>query len=385
MQISSLVDGSENKSSEYLRPVERQNTTPPLTQQLAEREPNAQLAFAEPLQLSATSPATTAAVKYLTNKFQHRYFTQVPFPVPQGFHAVLVPCEPDCNCRSTSACQTTHDFRHFIPVNSSLDALATTALADPDQRLTFRKIVELSTSLTLPAVGVSANISQNSISIEKEIPARIRRASSGESFLLNNSTGPPPFADPHEKSDKNLPAQSPDGKKYICPFYGQPKMKKSKFSGGSFQNSPNPFKNNSVNSPNTFAINSSPANSFTNSPAATYFLQNSPPNPFVLESPPLNPDGTNDNICQSKFRRRQEMERHVLSVHTNESEKGWVCPGARGINCGKRYARADTLRKHLDSAKCRFVQGGCSFGLSESQIISMVKRGACDQRVGVSK
>ncbi|KAJ3084451.1 hypothetical protein HK100_009293 [Physocladia obscura] len=392
MEISNLVNESDNESREHLKSAEKQNTTPPLTQQLAGRELNAQFASAEPLQLSPTSPATAATVKYSANESQHRHCTAVPFPVPHGFHAILVPCTPDCNCRATSAMsistrQTVPDSRNFNSANSSLDALASTALADPDQRLTFRKMVQLSSSLTLPVVAT--DISQISVSSEKETSARKRRESSDESFSLNNSAGPS-TADVNnsfrQKSHKTAPNQSPDTKKYICPFYGQAKIKRSKFPGGSLQNSPNAFRNNASNSPNAFAVNSSPANSFTNLPAAMDSLQNSPPNPFLLESPSLNPDSsTGDNICYSKFRRRQEMERHILSVHTNESEKGWVCPGPPNRECGKRYARADALRKHLDSAKCRFVQEGCSFGLSESQIVAMVKRGAFVQRVGASK
>ncbi|KAJ3229253.1 hypothetical protein HDU81_005518 [Chytriomyces hyalinus] len=84
-----------------------------------------------------------------------------------------------------------------------------------------------------------------------------------------------------------------------------------------------------------------------------------------------------DLICYAKFRRRQEMERHLASVHGSEEDKGWVCPGpVGGKGCGKRYARADALRKHLVSSRSRNVADGCSYGLSEDDIVSMVRRGA---------
>ncbi|KAJ3401577.1 hypothetical protein HDU80_005912 [Chytriomyces hyalinus] len=89
-----------------------------------------------------------------------------------------------------------------------------------------------------------------------------------------------------------------------------------------------------------------------------------------------------DLICYAKFRRRQEMERHLASVHGSEEDKGWVCPGpVSGKGCGKRYARADALRKHLVSSRSRNVADGCSYGLTEDDIVSMVRRGATAKRL----
>ncbi|KAJ3027765.1 UNVERIFIED_CONTAM: hypothetical protein HDU68_003160 [Siphonaria sp. JEL0065] len=87
-----------------------------------------------------------------------------------------------------------------------------------------------------------------------------------------------------------------------------------------------------------------------------------------------------DIVCTARFRRKQEMERHVLSVHGTDEEKGWQCSGTVANPCGKRYARADALRKHLDSAKCRNVEGGCSFGLTDLEIAALIKASKVEKK-----
>ncbi|KAI8619464.1 hypothetical protein BC830DRAFT_1226071 [Chytriomyces sp. MP71] len=119
-----------------------------------------------------------------------------------------------------------------------------------------------------------------------------------------------------------LSAADPE-RRYICPHYGQPKAKRWKYSD--------------------------------------------------LSRMSMDPD---DLICHARFRRRQEMERHIMSVHGSEEDKAWVCPGPPGGvgPCGRRYARADALRKHLVSSRSRSVVDGCSYGLREDEIVSMTQR-----------
>ncbi|KAI8608806.1 hypothetical protein BC830DRAFT_914830 [Chytriomyces sp. MP71] len=89
--------------------------------------------------------------------------------------------------------------------------------------------------------------------------------------------------------------------------------------------------------------------------------------------------GTLDNgaiikeACYARFRRRQEMLRHIRSVHGADEDKLWVCPGGRNTVCGRRFARADALRKHLDSLKCRQEVDGCSYGLNDGEVAIMIK------------
>ncbi|KAJ3125665.1 hypothetical protein HK098_008325 [Nowakowskiella sp. JEL0407] len=58
--------------------------------------------------------------------------------------------------------------------------------------------------------------------------------------------------------------------------------------------------------------------------------------------------------CESTFRRHQELLRHVRSVHAPKELRPFSCP----IGCGKKFARADALKRHLESAKSRL--GGCA-------------------------
>ncbi|KAI8830411.1 hypothetical protein BJ741DRAFT_620031 [Chytriomyces cf. hyalinus JEL632] len=157
---------------------------------------------------------------------------------------------------------------------------------------------------------------------------------------LSNSSRRPHAISTTEESLQDLgsgvlpsPTEAPTSKelerRYVCPHYGQPKAKRLKYGD----------------------------------------LSRGMPDP-------------EDLICHAKFRRRQEMERHLASVHGSEEDKGWVCPGpVGGKGCGKRYARADALRKHLVSSRSRNLADGCSYGLNEDGIVAMVKRGAASKRL----
>ncbi|ORY36651.1 hypothetical protein BCR33DRAFT_721869 [Rhizoclosmatium globosum] len=314
---------------------------------------------------------------YLNSPHQGPYIATTPVLVgsashlpPPGFHLVLVPCSASgCQCGNhhhrpvVSAVQTppiipssTFTSPAMIPQyhqrSASLSTLAETALSPTTlsqhqqisanhntelQRLTFDKIVRQSQNeshqLHTPQSEFyesdgTSNIQQSgkrrgssdaSFTMPPPAPQAPRPTSASSThntttFRINTSTTA--LATAAETS-----TQGSSDRKYPCPFYGQPKTRKSRT--GNVETSPTPF--------------------------------------------------AHDEICQARFRRRQEMERHVLSVHGSEQDKGWVCPVR---TCGKRYARADALRKHLDSAKSRGNVGGCSFGLSEIEIVGMVKRGA---------
>ncbi|KAI9193703.1 uncharacterized protein BJ171DRAFT_524288 [Polychytrium aggregatum] len=69
--------------------------------------------------------------------------------------------------------------------------------------------------------------------------------------------------------------------------------------------------------------------------------------------------------CNALFRRKQELLRHMRSVHGGEDAKAWGCP-----SCGKHFARADALRKHLYCEKSRQVS--CSVGLSDHEIAQLI-------------
>ncbi|KAJ3398128.1 hypothetical protein HDU80_009240 [Chytriomyces hyalinus] len=171
-----------------------------------------------------------------------------------------------------------------------------------------------------------------------------KRKSSESSIIsvppLSNSSRRPHAISTSEESLQNLgsgvlpsPTEAPTSKelerRYVCPHYGQPKAKRLKYGDLS-----------------------------------------------------RGMADTEDLICHAKFRRRQEMERHLASVHGSEEDKGWVCPGPEGgKGCGKRYARADALRKHLVSSRSRNLADGCSYGLNEDDIVAMVKRGAASKRL----
>ncbi|KAJ3287148.1 hypothetical protein HDU79_005948 [Rhizoclosmatium sp. JEL0117] len=78
-------------------------------------------------------------------------------------------------------------------------------------------------------------------------------------------------------------------------------------------------------------------------------------------------------VCYARFRRRQEMLRHVRSVHGGAGDKVWVCPGGERGLCNRRFARADALRRHLESIRCREEKDGCSYGMSDEEIGRLVR------------
>ncbi|KAI9338845.1 hypothetical protein BDR26DRAFT_862873 [Obelidium mucronatum] len=83
--------------------------------------------------------------------------------------------------------------------------------------------------------------------------------------------------------------------------------------------------------------------------------------------------GTVKEVCFARFRRRQEMLRHCRSVHGTVGDRLWVCPGSAKVPCGRRFARADALRRHLESIRCRDEVDGCSFGLTEEDVTRVVR------------
>ncbi|KAJ3347748.1 hypothetical protein HDU83_001856 [Entophlyctis luteolus] len=229
--------------------------------------------------------------------------------------------------------------------DGALLKLADTALQHasgaPDARMTFSKMVELSSSTipppqyqkqTVECVSSTKPEAATAGSAEKK-KCRLRRSGSDESFSLS-----PKQSCSKDTSSittnvaRNANDSQDSSRKYPCPYYGEPKVVKRLKS--------------SFDSPRSFLLNH------------------------------IDDNTDKEILCFATFRRRQEMERHVLSVHCTDEEKAWKCPGScRGRPCEKRYARADALRKHLDSAKSRNVLGGCSFGLSNAEIVAMVKRG----------
>ncbi|KAI9341147.1 hypothetical protein BDR26DRAFT_860672 [Obelidium mucronatum] len=269
-----------------------------------------------------------------------------PPPPPPGFHLVLVPCAAtNCACGAHGA--KSNDIVNAASAASrsgSLSTLAEMALGPTleSQRLTFGKIVQ--ETLDKERNTELNGLARKRRSIEHEHDAGVTQSHHQQSAIPTSpSTSTAAIAaETARSSGSNIPPShliSAD-KKYACPFYGQRKSKKSRPSPSSGTNIPTPP-----------------------SPTAT-----------------TTTDDLDESICFARFRRRQEMERHVLSVHGSEQDKGWVCPGTPGKPCGKRYARADALRKHLDSAKSKAYADGCSFGLGEAEIIAMVKRGAVDRR-----
>ncbi|KAJ1566238.1 hypothetical protein HK405_010615, partial [Cladochytrium tenue] len=127
-------------------------------------------------------------------------------------------------------------------------------------------------------------------------------------------------------------------------------------------------------------------------------------------------DGDNDggscaatDRCPAAFRRRQELLRHMRSVHgsaaaaaiaaaattatssssisTHSSSSFSLAPPAAaaaaaavaaqllrcpGADCERRFARSDALRRHLDSLRCRRRPGGCSEGLTDAGVRAAV-------------
>ncbi|KAJ3278347.1 hypothetical protein HDU76_009936, partial [Blyttiomyces sp. JEL0837] len=79
--------------------------------------------------------------------------------------------------------------------------------------------------------------------------------------------------------------------------------------------------------------------------------------------------------CPARFRRRQELLRHIRSVHgAGDADRPWICPGDP-TKCGRRFARGDALRRHLESFRARGREGGCSVGMSDEDISNAVRNG----------
>ncbi|KAI8619467.1 hypothetical protein BC830DRAFT_1165333 [Chytriomyces sp. MP71] len=96
----------------------------------------------------------------------------------------------------------------------------------------------------------------------------------------------------------DLIAADPD-RRYICPMYGQPKAKRWKYGNLS----------------------------------------------YIYGNVSYIGMDADDLTCRARFRRRQEMERHIMSVHGSEEDKVWVCPGAPGGSgpCGRRFSRVPAV------------------------------------------
>ncbi|KAJ3345986.1 hypothetical protein HDU83_003520 [Entophlyctis luteolus] len=251
-------------------------------------------------------------------------------PLPPSFH---LPLPPSARHASPSS------VRRLLKLADSAlqDNPAAAPPGGPDARLTFSRMVQLASAAPVlhppqyqahPPEPEEASATSSRSDAEKK-RRRMHRSDSDESFSLSPKQS---FSkDPSSAGDVSDSRKS--SRNYPCPYYGQPKpIKRIK---------------SAFNSPRSFPIN----------------------NPYQ--------DNTEKEfLCFAKFRRRQEMDRHVLSVHCSEEEKAWKCPATcHGRPCERRYARADALRKHLDSAKSRNVPGGCSFGLTNEEIVAMVKSG----------
>ncbi|KAJ3099393.1 hypothetical protein HDU97_003226 [Phlyctochytrium planicorne] len=76
--------------------------------------------------------------------------------------------------------------------------------------------------------------------------------------------------------------------------------------------------------------------------------------------------------CTARFRRRQEMLRHGRSVHGGDDVRPFVCPGF--AICGRRFARGDALRRHVEAQRSQSV-GGCVGGLSKEEVGKIGRRG----------
>ncbi|KAJ1569093.1 hypothetical protein HK096_004248, partial [Nowakowskiella sp. JEL0078] len=71
-----------------------------------------------------------------------------------------------------------------------------------------------------------------------------------------------------------------------------------------------------------------------------------------------------ENGCGSAFHRRQELLRHTRSVHSPKDQRPFMCTSG----CSRTFARADALKRHLESTKSKL--GGCA-AIAAARVLSV--------------